>query len=165
LLAGEAVVIMRDVDFQRLIDDCRRELDEGGFTVAALVGDEMGCDWAYTIGLHRNFGHPELLLVGLEAPVAGAVLELMGNRIAAGHRLDEGRALVMDGGLEFRARPVDALFRAQGDWFNLGREVMSHWGERWPLSLQLVWSDPGQEFPSHPGDPRWTTRQPLLFSA
>ncbi len=155
---------MPDVNMEGLIEDCRRELAEGGFTVAALVGDETGCDWAYTIGLHRNFGHPELLLVGLEAPVAGAVLELMGNRIAAGERLDDDRPLVMDGGLEFRTRPVDALFRSHGDWFILGREVMACWGERWPASLQLIWSDPGEEFPQQPGDPRWMVRQPLLFS-
>jgi len=157
-------VIMLNVDLEGLIEDCRRELDEGGFTVAALVGDELGCDWAYTIGLHRNFGHPELLVVGLDAPIAGVVLELLGERIAAGDRLDDGRELTLDGGLEFRAREVDPLFGAQGDWFNLGREVMACWGERWPTSLQLVWSDRDQEFPQHPGDPRWSLRQPLLFS-
>ena len=153
------------MDLEGLIEDCRREVDEGGFTVVALVGDELGCDWAYTIGLHRNFGHPELLVVGLEAPMAGVVLELLGERIVAGERLDAGRELTMDGGMEFRACEVDPLFGAQGDWFNLGREVMTCWGERWPMSLQLVWSDRDQAFPERPGDPRWSLRQPLLFHA
>ena len=156
---------MHRVDVEGMIDECRRELDHGGFTVAALVGDELGCDWAYTIGLHRSFGHPELTLVGLGAPVAGAVLELLGARIAAGEVLAAGQELTMDGGLEFRVRSVDPLFCAHGDWFILGREVMACWGERWPASLQLVWCDGDHVFPEHPVAPQWQTRQPLLFSA
>jgi hypothetical protein len=147
-----------------LIEDCRREVEDGGFTVAALVGDELGCDWAYTIGLHRSYGHPELLVVGIDAPMAGAALELLGARVAAGERLAAGTELVLDGGLGFRVCEVDPLFGAQGDWFILGREVMACWGERWPRSLQLVWSDRGGEFPADAGDPRWSLRQPLLFS-
>lgn len=145
-----------------MIEDCRQELEDGGFTVLALLGDEHGCDWAYTMGLHRNFGHPELLVVGLEAPVAGAVLELVGQRIAAGEQVRAGAQLLMDGGLEFQIRDVDPLFASCGDWFVLGREVMSCWGERWPPSLQLTWSDPAHGYPDRPGDPRWVVRQPLL---
>lgn len=147
-----------------VIEDCRREVDEGGFSVVALAGDELGCDWAYTIGLHRSFGHPELLLVGIDAPVAGAVLELVGGRVAAGERLDVERPLALDGGLEFRVRSVDELFAQRGDWFNLGREVAACWGDRWPPTVQLVWSDPGEASAPSPGDPRWSLRQPLLFS-
>ncbi len=153
---------MRCVDVEAMIEDCRQELEDGGFTVLALLGDEHGCDWAYTMGLHRNFGHPELLVVGLEAPVAGAVLELIGQRIAAGEQLRTGAQLLMDGGLEFQIRDVDPLFASCGDWFVLGREVMSCWGERWPASLQLTWSDPAYGYPDRPGDPRWVVRQPLL---
>jgi hypothetical protein len=145
-----------------MIEDCRQELEDGGFTVLALLGDEHGCDWAYTMGLHRNFGHPELLVVGLEAPVAGAVLELLGQRVAAGEQMGAGSQLLMDGGLEFQVRSVDPLFASRGDWFVLGREVMACWGERWPTSLQLIWSDPAHGYPDRPGDPRWVARQPLL---
>lgn len=154
---------MPHVDMEGLIEDCRRELDDGGFTVVALVGDELGCDWAYSIGLHRSYGHPELTVIGLEAPVAGAVLELLGARIAAGECFSPGQQLAMDGGLEFRVCSVDPLFSRHGDWFILGREIMTCWGERWPASLQLVWCDGHHQFPEHPVDPRWTTRQPLLF--
>jgi hypothetical protein len=155
------VVIMPDVDVDDLIDDCRREVDDGGFTVVALVGDELGCDWAYTIGLHRNFGHPELLVVGLEAKLGGIVLELLGRRIAEGQRVDLDRPVVLDGGLEFRPCAVDPLFLSMGDWFVLGREVMHHWGQRWPESIQLVWTDAED----HDGAaPHATPRQPLLFT-
>ena len=84
--------------------------------------------------------------------------------MAAGERLTAGKDLSLDGGMQFRACEVDPLFGARGDWFILGREVMACWGERWPRSLQLVWSDRGEEFPRDAGDPRWSLHQPLLFS-
>lgn len=148
-----------------VVEACRREIDQGGFTVVALVGDRLGCDWAYSIGLHRSFGHPELVLVGMDAALAGAVVENLARRVAAGERLDGAEELVLDGGLVLRVGCVDPLYRAQGDWFELGRAVMDVWGERWPASLQLVWGDPALGHPELPGDPSWQLRQPLLRSA
>lgn len=153
------------VNVEGIINDCRQELADGGFTVAALVGDELGCDWAYTIGLHRNYDHPELLVVGLDAPVAGAVLELAGVQVAAGRRIEVGDRWTVDGGLGFSARAIDPLFASHGDWFNLGREVMAAWGARWPSTIQLVWGDAGgARVGAGCGDAR-SLRQPLLFNA
>jgi hypothetical protein len=64
--------------------------------------------------------------------------------------------------VRLRARAVEPLWLGLGDWFNLGREVMAIWGERWPDSLQLIWSDADGRFPERPGDPEWSFRQPLL---
>ena len=155
---------MPDVDVEGMIEDCRSEVEAGGFTVLALAGDDSGCDWAYSVGLDRNFGHPELMIVGLDAPLAGVVVELLATKVAEGTSLGAGGRVVMDGGLELRVAEVDPLFRAQGDWFVLGREILSRYGTRWPRSLQLVWSDPMHGFPERPGDPRWLVRQPVLFS-
>ena len=153
------------MNVEGIINDCRQELADGGFTVADLVGDELGCDWAYTIGLQRNYDHPELLVVGLDAPVAGAVLELAGARVAAGRRIEVGDHLTIDGGLGFRARAIDPFFASHGDWFNLGREVMSTWGDRWPTTVQLVWGDAGERPVGVAAEPAWPLRQPLLFDA
>jgi len=144
------------------IEICRTDIALGGFSVAAIIADETGCDWAYTIGLHHSYGHPELLLVGLEAPIAGAVIEVVARTVAEGRVIRAGDEFTLDGGLELRAHAVDDLWCGMGDWFNLGREVMSTWGQRWPESLQLVWSDAEGRYPERPGDPRWSFRQPLL---
>lgn len=143
---------------------CRDDIEAGGYTVAAIVGDSTGCDWAYSIGLNRSFDHPELVVVGLEAPFAGAVIEVISRRIAEGERFIPGSTIALDGGLEFRLHLVDPLWCSRGDWFVLGREVMATWGERWPTSIQLTWADANGAFPEHPGDPEWTFRQPALFS-
>jgi hypothetical protein len=153
---------MADVNPAEIIDLFREDIDAGSFNVAALVADDTGCDWAYSVGLHRCHDHPELLIVGLDAPIAGAVIEVLGKEIGEGRRLTEGTAIRLLGGLELQVRSVDELWLARGDWFELGREVMSHWGERWPETLQLVWSDASGAFPEHPGDPSWSFRQPLL---
>lgn len=141
----------------------RNDIASAGYTVAAIIADESGCDWAYSIGLHHSYDHPELLVVGIDAPVAGAVIEVLGDAVANGRRIQDGEAVCLDGGLEFRAHEVDALWCGNGDWFNLGREVVaSSWGERWPRSIQLVWADEHGRYPEQPGDPSWSLRQPLL---
>lgn len=163
--SGCTTRIMRVVDVEGLIEDCRREVDEGGFFVMALIGDELGCDWAYTIGLHHNHGHPELLVAGLDAELCGAALELLGNRVVAGERVEDGAHVTVEGGLALEARTVDPLFASCGDWFVLGREVMSRWGQRWPESLQLVWSDDAPTIDLNGVGATGAARQPLLFTS
>ena len=147
------------------LEACRADIELGGYSVAAILGDETGCDWAYSIGLTRSYDHPELVVVGLEAPFAGAVIEVLARRVAEGERLIPGSTVELEGGLELRLHLVDPLWCSRGDWFVLGREVMATWGERWPASIQLTWPDASGAFPEHPGDPRWNFRQPMLFSA
>lgn len=144
------------------LDICRADIALGGYTVAAIIADETSCDWAYSIGLHHSFGHPELLVVGLEARIAGAIIEVLSAEVAAGRRIEAGEDVVLEETLRFRTHLVDDLWRGLGDWFNLGREVMSTWGGRWPDSLQLIWSDAEGRYPERPGDPTWSLRQPLL---
>ncbi len=150
------------------IDDplhaCRADIEAGGHTVAAIVGDESGCDWAYSIGLMHSYGHPELIIVGLEAPFAGAVIEVLSRRVGEGEHFIPGSSIELDGGLELRLHLVDPLWCSRGDWFSLGREVMGTWGERWPTSIQLTWPDADGTFPEQPGDPAWAFRQPMLFA-
>ncbi len=152
----------RSVEHADEIEICRTDIALGGFSVAAIIADETGCDWAYSIGLNHSFGHPELLLVGLEAPIAGALVEVLAGQVADGRRIAAGDEVVLDGVLELRASAVDDLWCGMGDWFTLGREVMSSWGRRWPDTVQLIWSDAEGRFPERPGDPRWSFRQPLL---
>lgn len=155
---------MPDVEMRNVVQDCCDEVTAGGFTVAAIVGDEHGCDWAYTIGLDLSFGHPELLIAGLDARVAGALLDLLGGEVADGRTIGANTVLRLDGGLELRARGIDPIWCARGDWFNLGRQVMGELGRRWPASLQLIWPDADGRFPETSDDPGRLLRQPLLFA-
>lgn len=144
------------------IHACRDDIDAGLFNVAAIVADESSCDWAYSIGLHRNHDHPELAIIGVEAPLAAAIVETLADEVALGRTIVAGSTVTLSCGLELLANPVAPLWASRGDWFNLGREVMATWGERWPACLQLLWADPGIGYPDPGGDPQWAFRQPVL---
>lgn len=146
----------------RIIDTFVNDIECGDFNVAALVGGELSCDWAYSIGLHRSFEHPELIIVGLDASFTGAVLEKLGREVAGGRVISQGEELEVFDGFAMRVQMVEQPWLSMGEWFVLGQAVMSHWGLRWPDTLQLLWADEKGRFPDVPGDPYWMLRQPLL---
>lgn len=101
-------------------------------------GDIMGLDWAHSVGLYLNYHHPELVVVGLDVVLAGAVIELLCIDIQNGRKLSSGDQLSMDGGMVFHVGGVDDDCCREGDWFALGREVVDGLGAVWPDTLQLV---------------------------
>jgi hypothetical protein len=77
----------RPVEGPDFISSCWTDIDARGYLVAAVEGGGDGCDWAYTVGLHLTAGHPELVLVGLDAAMAGGVLDTLGQRVVDGLEL------------------------------------------------------------------------------
>lgn len=144
-----------------LVESCSDEIDRAGYLVVAVDGEGDTCDWAYTIGLHLTTSHPELCLVGIDAAMAGGVLESLAERVMGGEQLDPDRPVTV-GPLRLGLRPVDRLWLDAGDWFTLGRAVLAARDLPWPATLQVLWPDDVGEYPEHPGDPRWALRQPLL---
>lgn len=143
------------------ISSCWNDIEARGFLVAAVEGGAQACDWAYTVGLHLTTGHPELVLVGLDAAMAGGVLDSVGQRVVDGLVLGPDVPLRI-GPVVLGLREVDPLWRTHGDWFALGRAVLGRRGLSWPPTLQVVWPDQHGDVPQQPGDPRWSLRQPLL---
>ncbi|MGB6058468.1 MAG: DUF4262 domain-containing protein [Microthrixaceae bacterium] len=148
-----------------VIEQLRSDIRDGEFNVAALVADQSSCDWAYSIGLSLSYGHPELLIVGLEASLAGVVVDMLGRAVGEGLEIAAGSRIEASDSLVLETCTVDKLWLAQGAWFDLGREVMLGWGQRWPETIQLLWPDAEGVYPSVPGDPEWLLTQPLLASA
>ncbi len=147
-----------------IVQQLRSDITAGDFNVVALVADQSSCDWAYSVGLSSSHGHPELLIVGLEAALAGSIIEVVGRSVAAGHRIAPGDVVQPAESLALETCRVDDLWLARGAWFDLGREVMLGWGQRWPQTIQLLWADVNGAYPCIPGDPAWLNRQPLLSS-
>lgn len=147
---------------EQIIDTFTRDIENGEFNIAALIGGEFGCDWSYSVGLHRCFGHAELLIVGLDAAFTGALLEQLGSQIAEGRVIAPGDEVTVVEGFTLRTQAVDPLWLSMGEWFALGQAVMSHWGMRWPATIQLLWADASGRYPERSGDPYWMLRQPLL---
>lgn len=152
------------VAIELIIETFVNDIVAGEFNIAALIGGEESCDWAYSIGLDRCHGHPELLIVGLDATFTGGVLELLGSEIASGRVIEPDQEIEVLDGFVMRSRLVDPLWLSMGEWFVLGQTVMERWGQRWPPTIQLLWPDENGLYPEVCGDPRWMLTQPLLSS-
>lgn len=153
----------RPMGAYEVLNSFRQDIDEVGYGVAAVTGDVTGCDWAYSVGLDHSFDHPELIVIGVEAPLAGAIVQALADKVVLGIDLRQQPGARI-GPMTFRFDDVDDVFRSQGDWFNLGREIVAEFGERWPDTIQVVWADDEGRFPGSDGvdDSEWFLRQPLL---
>ena len=125
-----------------------------------------GPPWLYTIGLVEGFGHPELIIFGLDQSSAHGLATRMVERltseveVATGRHAGEG----LDG-LPVAYLEVDqAYWREPSDyilgWLDYYRALERTLDQR---ALQLVWSDESGHLP---WDERFTARlrrlQPLL---
>ena len=121
--------------------------------------DDRGPGFAYTVGLFRRFGHPEVLVSGLDLDVLHDVLNDVGASVRAGARFQAGATSddVLDGyPVAFRAIAPAAY----GTY--LGAGVRFYAGSPFP-ALHCVWPDRAGRFPWDAGVDDWTRwAQPAL---
>ncbi len=68
-----------------------------GWALQAVLGDEEGPPFVYTVGL-SGFGHPELVLFATSPGTAAAVLNDLGELVRAGRVLAEGDTIDLRNG-------------------------------------------------------------------
>jgi hypothetical protein len=116
--------------------------------------------FAYTIGLHRSFGGPEIIVVGLRHEVMHAMLNACGERLRAGESLPVGTpfaGILDDYPVLFRPVRSPESYRE-----HMGYALWFYDGPHFPL-WQLVWPDKEGRFPGEEGaNPVMKTQQPLL---
>jgi hypothetical protein len=69
---------------EKLISD----IDTHGWHVLKVMADDSGPGFCYSVGLHKTFNHPEILIIGLKLELA----HLLINNI--GHDIKEGRTFL-----------------------------------------------------------------------
>jgi len=113
--------------------------------------------FAYTVGLTKSFGHPELIVVGQKPALMKFMLNECAERVKSGARLKAGTRL--DGvieGFEVEVRAVEPQllrFLGYARWFYGGTHFQA---------LQVVWPDFEGRFPGDPTvEDRATQRQQL----
>ena len=74
---------------QAVADDIRTV----GWSVSAVLGDEIAPPWAYTIGLWLSHQGPELTMFGLPVEHMTIILNTIGERIANGAVIEAGDQL------------------------------------------------------------------------
>lgn len=109
---------------------------------------EHGPAFAYTIGLGHRFGHPELLMSGLDHRVMHRVLNDLARRIMRGRRLAPGDAL------ENVLAGVPVAVEQVADESLCETVTWSGWfHRRKPEALAIVWPDKHGVFAWQPGAP------------
>lgn len=123
-----------------------RDIAEFGCHIAALTDDDGEPMCAFTIGLSQSYGHPEVVVFGLDLDTAEDLLDQVQEQIEAGVRFEAGGRydqLLRNYVCTFR--PVAGrhlpMFGAAAAFLDRG-DV--------PL-LQLFWPDKQGRFPWQPG--------------
>ncbi|MCF2529117.1 DUF4262 domain-containing protein [Yinghuangia soli] len=134
-------------------------VESPGWMVAAVPADDQGDAFAYTIGLRHSFGTPEVAMFGLDPYLMQELLNVLGEKAAAGLPLADGsrHGDVIDG--------HDVLLRqARGGWYPafFGR-ALSFYRAPFPV-LQVLWPDRKGRFPGEPDvDDSVRARQPQTW--
>jgi len=72
---------------KKLIDD----IDKVGWHVLKVLEDDRGPGFAYSVGLFKNFEHPEIIIIGLKPDLAHILINNIGEDIKNGKRYDSGQ--------------------------------------------------------------------------
>ncbi len=76
--------VPRDDDDRKVLSYIRSH----GWHMVGVESDEEGPGSAYSVGLLRTFGHPEILVVGLDTPVLFGMINQIGELIRTGKRFE-----------------------------------------------------------------------------
>lgn len=113
----------------------------------AVQGVEASRPWVYTIGLADQYGHPELVLAGVDISLSMNVLNALGTMVGTGEELRPGGEKVVVGEMEVTfgsVLPVHLAAGLVGTWQNY-----YEWrpGPSPALEVVQVVPLPGRRFP------------------
>jgi Domain of unknown function (DUF4262) len=130
-----------------------------GWSVILIEATDYLPSFAYTIGLWKNYHHPEIIAFGLTIKTLHAILNIACEEIKNGktYTSDVSYPDIFDNS-DARFVPVDS--RNINDYF--GYAIWFNEGIDFP-ALQLVWTDRNNKFPWEENyEEEFVYRQPLL---
>lgn len=119
-----------------------------GWTNINVFGDEELQQYSYTIGLYKNYGHPEVAISGIKGEIASQFLNIIGENIKNGRiYLTKGQQyddIANDYNCEFKEinSRMNGYFFGRADWF---------YGNTLYTALQCVYPDKLGRMPWHEG--------------
>ncbi|WP_456843565.1 DUF4262 domain-containing protein [Bradyrhizobium sp. USDA 4486] len=105
--------------------------------------------FAFSIGLFLNYGHPELIIFGQSAANAQAIINLVRDRVVAGHKFVDGDIAdeLLENGYKLGFWHVP--FAAYPEY--LGTAMWFYRKSRLAFPcLQIIWQDVNRRFPWEP---------------
>jgi hypothetical protein len=147
-----------DRDEQKVLDDVR----EYGWHAVGIEEDATGPPFTYSIGFRETYGHPEVLVIGVDPHVGFGILANLADRIRDGDRFEPGRDY--PGILEnYPVRFCEVGQEFYHDYLGYARWFYE--GDTFP-ALQCVLPDRDHHFPWDEGfSPGLQRRQPILNAA
>ncbi|AIZ63143.1 hypothetical protein PK28_04570 [Hymenobacter sp. DG25B] len=144
---------------QEAEDSIKRIIKEHGWYVALFEADTATPAFAYTIGLWKNFNHPEIIVFGLPTDTMHWMLNDAAELIQKENPITvnaDNYNILSEGPVQFR--PVESSNIP--DYFGYARWFYEY-GD-FP-AVQLVWPDNQARFPWNEGfDERYEFDQPVL---
>ncbi len=145
---------------QKITSDILKNIREHQLHIAYVEGDGYNPSFTYSIGLYKEFDHPELILIGLPAETAGAIINNIKDEIQKGEKYTEGinyMNFLVDLPIQFvnvrKEHYPDYLGYA--GWYNDNSFDFP--------TLQLIWPDRDGYFPWEEGfNEKFKFEQPLL---
>lgn len=131
------------------------DVQEFGWHVVLVSPSEGQPAFAFTIGLFRNYQHPEVIVFGLPEKAAHSILNLIGKAVKGGRRINSG-----DRSREFLQR-YECTFVSFPRYLyadHLGYAQRFYGGDDFP-ALQCVWPDREGRYPWEPGAPAELKRE------
>jgi hypothetical protein len=136
-----------------------RDIKSHGWHVIQVMKTDTQPEFGYSIGFHRTFQHPEILVMGLPLSRTHEVIDTIGDELRAGETFEAGTsssAILRSYDCAFRTIPRHQY----GDYLGY---AMWFYGETEFPALQCVWPDPERRFPWDPGvEQEFGAIQPVL---
>lgn len=130
-----------------------------GWAVVGIPEDDEGPGYAFSVGLFRTFGHPEVVLIGLPWEVSYRFINDIGVAVKAGKAFEAGRTYD-----DLAAGYPSAFVTVEPSRYQeyLGTAGWFYRGWDFP-ALQMVWCDRDRHWPWDGVKPAgYWRRQPLL---
>lgn len=140
---------------------CVADVEQYGLHVLKVGAEVDSPTFAYTVGLFRTFGHPEIIMLGLALDMMHRVLNHLAESLREGRRYAPGD--VSDEFLEgydvtFRSVP-ERQYRAYLGWANWFNDGLAY-----PV-LQMIYPDRERRWPWEAGvTESFRSNQPVLES-
>lgn len=136
------------------------DIDEFGCHLAMVEADDYSPAFVYTIGLFKNFKHPEIIIFGLSVDVMGHILNHLKDEIANGSKYDLDRLYsnILSGyDVQFLEVAKDnyQYYLGYAGWY---------YDHTWNFPvLEIIWPDKNSRWPWElEFNENWKFKQPLL---
>lgn len=142
-----------------LQDKLKRDIVEFGWHVLNVMPDPSNPPFSYSVGLFGSYGHPELVIVGLDSTTAHTLINNVGEEVREGGALAEGSRYdhILEGYDVAVVRVDQKHYPA-----HFGQAIDFYASEDFSV-FQLVWPDRDGRFPWDAGfDSALAAVQPVL---